>query len=262
MTRITSALQRAEARFDDAYDAIIGLAATVADVETIRSVPAASAALDDYLATYGWRLVSGYDIVGAVLNELPRAICGVVRAAANTTSAERDDAAEAAMRARSPEPELFDQLLSDARAAYGVRDDNGPMTSQWPTGLARRAYLEAGSRLAERGRLDEADHVFELDIPELSQMLRDDSGPSAAAVTARAAHREWEGTLRGPDFLGPAPVAPDITLLPPSLQRMMKIVTTAVELLEPEGEPGCSERWSDSIRDGAASCWSSPWDSS
>jgi len=221
----------------DALDAAGVEPRTVSDVESIRAVPAASEALDAYLDTYGWRLVSGYDIVGAVLNELPSAICGVVRASAGTEAATRDDDLEAELRSRCPEPESFDELLSDARAAYGVRDDNGPLTSQWPTGLTRRAYLEAGRRLASDDRIEEADHVFELDIPELVGVLLDlPDTKTAVEITERAEHRRWEGTLRGPDFLGPEPVEPDIDLLPPSLRRMMRMVTTAVDLLEPDAE--------------------------
>ena len=34
---------------------------------------------------------------------------------------------------------------SDARAVMDMRDDNGPLTYEWPAGLLRRALLEVGA---------------------------------------------------------------------------------------------------------------------
>jgi len=207
---------------------------SIDSVEAIRTVPAASAALDTYLDSFGWRVVVGYDIDGPTLNELPAAICAAVRAAA-AKAHELPDTSEvyAGLRDECPEPDLFDELVTEARAAYGVRDDNGPLTVAWPFGLMRRSYLEAGRRLHESNNLIDPDHVFELDVAELSALVRNPAvGASASELADRAAHRDWEGTLHGPDHLGAAPVVPDVEPLPPSLRRMMNIVLAASSLLE------------------------------
>lgn len=215
--------------------------AGVSSLEEIRSVPAAAAALDDYLEEYGWRLISAYDIEGLTLHELPGAICALVRRAATATPTATPTATdearsedEAQLRALAPNPTLFDELLDSARQAYGLRDDNGPLTWEWPAGLTRRAYVEAGARLAGVGRIQEPAHVFELDIPELASVLRGTASPTAAEVAERAGHRRWEATLRGPDTLGPLAAEPDLSPLPPGIQRTMGMILAAVTMLEPD----------------------------
>ena len=109
----------------------------VSSIEQIRAVPAADAALDEYLAEFGCRLVSSYDIDGLTLNEVPGAVCALIRRAgqqlddpAETGDHVRAEVAvtEAELRSQCPDPAAFDDLLAMAREAYGVRDDNGPMT--------------------------------------------------------------------------------------------------------------------------------------
>ena len=53
-----------------------------------------------------------------------------------------------ALRAHVPDAEraLFDEVLGDARAVMDMRDDNGPLTVEWPAGLLRRALLERRAR--------------------------------------------------------------------------------------------------------------------
>lgn len=210
----------------------------VSDVATIRSVPAAAESLDSYLEIFGWRLIVSYDLEGQTLHELPSAICSIVRSAAEPhVETALDHEMEARLRSEAADPELFDELLDLARKAYGVRDDNGPLTWEWPAGLLRRAYLQAGTVLAGAGRLADASHVFELDVPELAAVLDGGSTPSAEAISNRARHRDWEATLDPPVYLG-APPAPDADLsaLTPGLQRLMGAIVTAATLLEPEAD--------------------------
>ena len=127
---------------------------------------------------------------------------------------------------------LFDELLDGARRAYGLRDDNGPLTAEWPMGLVRRAYLEAGRRLETSGRLQQAAHVFELDAADLAAVLRGASEPTAAECAARAAHRAWEAQQDAPALLGPPMAPPDLSAFPPGLRRVMNIVVSAVSMLE------------------------------
>ncbi len=208
--------------------------AGVDDIETIRGVPDAAAHLDAYLDEFGWRLITGYDIEDKMLVELPSAICAIVRAAAigdampaDTIDTEHEERLAAAADDRA----LFDQLLRDARTAYGMRDDNGPLTWQWPVGLVRRAYLAAGERLAGDGRLDDAALVFELDIDELAGVLRGGSIPGD--IHERADLRAWEATVTGPATLGPQPDGePDFSVFPSALARVMGVVQAAVTKLD------------------------------
>ena len=212
----------------------------ISTIDEIRAVPAAAAALDEYLAMFGWRLISDYDITGLTLNELPSAVVAIVRKAAtddvtDTDTAERDRQTKLeALRDEADDPALFDELVASARLAYGVRDDNGPLTWAWPAGLTRRAYLEAGRRLTAGNRLPSEEHVFEFDIPELASTLDGGVEPSVETLVERAETRRWEATLDSPDVLGPPPAEPDLAPLPPNIRRMMAITLATVSMLEPE----------------------------
>jgi len=221
--------------------------ATVTSIDQIRAVGPAADALDAYLDEFGWRVVSGYDLDSLTLHELPSAVCTLVRRA----SAAGDDGtgdgaagpdhgpAEAELRAKSPDPALFDQLLASARLAYGLRDDNGPLTWEWPMGLTRRAYLTAGERLAGGGRLHRAADVYELDIPELAAILRDPAGAgsvSADEASARADERRWQATLQSPEYLGAPMAEPNLTPLPPATRRTMGLILAATTMLDPDPE--------------------------
>ncbi len=206
---------------------------TVTSIAEIRAVPDASAALDDYLEQFGWRVVTSYDIEGLTIGELPSATCALVRACA-TEGAVSTSADPAAVRALVPESDraMFDELLDDARRAYGMRDDNGPLTAEWPMGLLRRAFLEAGGRLAASGRLHEADHVFELDSAEVATTLRGASSRSADEAARRAEHRRRQAATAPPPVLGPPLPPPDTSAFPPAIRRVMNIIIAAVSNLE------------------------------
>ena len=209
---------------------------SIRTLEPVREVPAAAAALDDYLDRFGWRVVSSYDLEGLTTGELPAAICTLIRSADTTTEAWENtplpDPTTIRNQIAAEHRPLFDELLDGARRAYGLRDDNGPLTAEWPMGLVRRAYLEAGRRLESSGRLRQASDVFELDASELAAVLRGAAQPSAADCAARAAHRAWEAQQDAPALLGPPMVPPDLSAFPPGLRRVMNIVVSAVAMLE------------------------------
>ncbi|MCP4084484.1 MAG: hypothetical protein GY745_05465, partial [Actinomycetia bacterium] len=151
------------------------------------------------------------------------------------------DEAGAQLRTRVPTEhlELYDQLLSGARQAYGLRDDNGSLTAEWPLGLTRRAYLEAGGRLADAGQMSAAERVFELDTDELASVLRGAASPAGAELDERAVHRQWEATLDPPLPLGDPPTVLDSSVLPAGLRRVTDAVLACVSMLEkePGGKP-------------------------
>lgn len=228
---------------------------SVDSVEQIRAVPSANASLDRFLDEFGWRMVTSYDLEGRTLHELPSTICSLVRSAGTTLAS--GDAGESeednigihetmplsqtqeqqaqSMAQSCDNPELFRQLLARARRAYGLRDDNGPLTWEWPIGLMRRAFLAAGKHLQKNGELTKSEHVFEMDVPELTAMLRGDRVLTDSELLDRASHRRWEADQDGPDFLGPPPPSsPDLSALPPALSRVMAVVVAATTMLEPD----------------------------
>ena len=130
----------------------------------------------------------------------------------------------------------FDELVEDARLLYGLRDENGPITYEWPAGIVRRSVVEAGRRLRAAGRIAEADHVFDLAAAEIAGLLIGEdspsSAPTSAEVAARHAERQRWCTLEPPLFLGAPPTEPPIDVLPGAMRTMMRVTLAVTTLLE------------------------------
>lgn len=214
-------------------------------LDQVRSASAEAAGLlDDYLAEYGWRLTTGYDLQELTLAELPDVIVNSINGAKvgdddSPTTDNRDAGAlgqQAFERLRRQLGEdhraEFEQLVGDARALYGLRDENGPLTWQWPAGLARRAMLEAGRRLEANGSLLGSDHVFDLEPDEISALVAGRSGPSPEAVADRCLQRQSWKTFEAPRWLGPEPEDPPPGALPGPLAEMMNVILVVLEMIE------------------------------
>jgi pyruvate,water dikinase len=155
--------------------------------------------------------VTGYDLDARTLGELPGLVANLARPGPAATRSEDDRAAEAeaaraALRAQlaAADHADLDRLVGDARATFGMRDDNGGLTAAWPVGLLRRAMRAAGRRLAEPGLLHDPAHGLEVTVAELVALLEGDAGaPSADDVRARAADRVRRSRLQPPPSLGP-----------------------------------------------------------
>jgi pyruvate,water dikinase len=207
---------------------------TPATLDDVRAIsPQAAVALDDYLRTHGWRVFSGYDIDALTLMELPdlvlRSIIGSTGPAPEASVA--GDAALARLREQVPEADRaeFDDLVTEARASYGMRDDNGPYNAEWPIGLLRRGHLEAGKRLAASGRLAERDHVLELELAETQAMLRGAPGPTAVEAAGRAARRRAVGQIPCPETFGPPEAPPPVEALPANIGMFSRVVLRVID---------------------------------
>ena len=218
--------------------------ATVSSIGEIRTAgPESEAALDAYLDLYGWRLVTSYDIEGLTVGEIPASVVSLVRSGAAGVGHDDSEVEASATRLRqqvaAEHLPLYDKLMSGARRAYGLRDDNGPLTAEWTLGLTRRAYLEAGPRLASAGLVSTPQRVFELDSDEVAAALRGSTELTSADIDERATHREWEATLEPPLLLGDPLALLDSSALPEGLRRVTDAVIACVAMLEkePGGRP-------------------------
>jgi pyruvate,water dikinase len=212
--------------------------AAVSSLDAVRAAsPEAGRLLDEYLHDHGWRLTTGYDIEDRCLSELPDVLLASIRAASAPAGPEPLDTLEA-LRNQVPEERRasFDDAVEDARLSYGLRDENGPLTYEWPAGLLRRGLLEAGRRLEAGGELAHRDDVFELRIEEVAGLLEGRPGPDHAEIASRAAGRRWEATLDPPARLGREEPPPPVRALPPNLAHITRIVLAVVASLE--AEPG------------------------
>lgn len=206
-------------------------------LEDIRAAgPDASAALDAYLADHAWRAVTQYTPRGRTLIEMPHVLVQAIRSAGRRSV---DDVAEregppdpAELRARVPAAyqARFDELLDDARRCYGNRDDNVALTFMWPVGLLRRAILEVGRRLVDRGVLDDPAHALALGERELAAALHGDAalGDEARARVAQMEMWETEGApLQLGDSEGPPP---DLSAFPAAMAEVTNAMMTLFEL--------------------------------
>ena len=122
--------------------------------------------------------------------------------------------------------------MNDARRLYGLRDENGPITAEWPGGIMRLILLEVGRRLVAAGRLHTVDHVFDLSSVEIGGALRGEPARGRRGRDARGVL--LVGTARGRRIWVPAPVEPDLSGLPDAMGRMMRMSVNALALLEAE----------------------------
>jgi pyruvate,water dikinase len=207
--------------------------ASLADVRACSDE--AAALLEDYLADHGNVLATGYDLTAFTLAELPRVVLDGIRTA--TPPRHVDHAALAAtLRADVPPGDRasFDQALDDARAVMDMRDDNGPLTAEWPIGLLRRALLEAGRRLVERGSIAEATLVLELTHDEARRSL---SGglPPADDLVRRAVRRAELAALTPPETLGEPEPEPPLDVLPDPLPQLVAMIQVSFRHLGMDG---------------------------
>jgi rifampicin phosphotransferase len=208
-------------------------------LEELRALGASvESTLAEYLDEFGWRTVTGYDLDSRTVGELPEALVANVLAGAEpfdvTAAGAAGDAAAAALRARVPEDQRgrFDEALEEARVALDLRDDNGPMTVEWTVGLLRRALLEVGRRLVDRGALAVAEDAVELTLDEVGQLLDGGGGPSPAEVMERRTARHAARAVTPPATLGDPDPEPDLSVFPAPLAELVRMTTTVVALLE------------------------------
>jgi pyruvate,water dikinase len=141
------------------------------------------------------------------------------------------ETAVADIRGKVPEQHRaeFDELLGEARLTYRLRDERGVFSDIWASGLMRRAVLEAGRRVAERGQIHEPVHLIDAGFDEMCSLVADGSGPSADELAARATERTTRDPKAAPRSLGdPPPPPPDASGLPPDVARLMRATGIAL----------------------------------
>ena len=208
-------------------------------VETLRRWPGAvGAAARAYLAHHEWRIADGFTPGEPCAIEVPEVLVTAIRAAvaADGPADAQGDADQTAELVRSLLPDdrraEFDELLAEARLTYRLRDERGIYSDVWAAGILRRAMLEAGRRLAERGRVAEPVHAVEAGAVELFALVRGTGGPSAEDLAERARFRAGARTIDAPQELGPpSPPPPPMDELPPAVRRVNEAFVTVIQHL-------------------------------
>ena len=185
----------------------------------------------------------GYDVTDKTGGELPemlvRAIRTVMSGRGGAKALAERDAKEKAMRERVPSAHRaqWDELLTEARLLYQLRDERALYSDSWGTGLARRAVLEAGRRLVAAGKIEDPEHAVDLTLEEMIGLLRGRTEPSLAEVTKRARWRTTADIDMAPPHLnGPPGEPPPPHILPAPARRMAKAVYAMLQLMHHESE--------------------------
>jgi pyruvate,water dikinase len=203
----------------------------------LRALPGdTGAAVTGYLDLVGNRLLDGFDIAEPRAIEMPDALLKAMRITIEGRDLEGADVSELTAQVRGQVPEEhreeFDELLGEARLMYRLRDERGVYSDIWASGLMRRAALEAGARLAERGAIADPVHVVDADIDEMCALMSGSGGPSADELAARAQYRATHDQHDAPPFLGDPPQPPpDPSGLPPGIGRIMRATGIALDSL-------------------------------
>jgi pyruvate,water dikinase len=193
-------------------------------------------ALSGYLNLVGYRLLDGFDISGPYALELPDVLLRAIRSWRGSRQSSDNDTEDRIADIRRQVPEKhrgqFDELLGEALFTYRIRDERGVFSDVWAAGIMRRAMLSAGRRLAQRGLLEQADHVIAAGFEEVRLMLSPDAaGPSDERVAERFEYLFAHTAKEAPTNLGPPVEAPDWTDLPRSAARMMQAMKQSTDSL-------------------------------
>ena len=182
----------------------------------------AGEAVSGYLDLVGYRLLDGFDISEPYALAMPDALVRAIRIAVAGRDLEGADVEAAVADVRSKVPEQhraeFDELLGEARLTYRLRDERGVFSDIWASGLMRRAVLEGGRRVAERGQIHEPVHLIDAGFDEMCSLVSDGSGPSADELAARATERTTRAPKAAPRSSG-RPAATAAGRLRPAARR-------------------------------------------
>jgi pyruvate,water dikinase len=198
----------------------------------LRSTEGVGDALQAYLDEVSYRVVSGYDVSDKYAREMPEMLVGAIFGASDSSDRQKDFAERRdALRAKVPAANRgeFDEHLEEARFIHRLRDERGMYNDAWGFGLARRAILEAGRRLAENGTLPDAALAINATHDELVSLLSSGKGPSVEELRRRQTWRETKTVADAPPFLGSEPKGPPpVEWLPKKAQLGARAVDTVI----------------------------------
>jgi phosphohistidine swiveling domain-containing protein len=184
-------------------------------MQELRAMPGAvGRAIESYLEIVGNSIVSGYDVSEPTGMEVPNILSEAIQTALEGSLRAYDDdtwrSKQKAIRAEVPAAhrDAFDTMLEDARKLARLREERSVYNDQWALGIARRAILEAGRRLAEGGYLSNPEELIDASLEEIERLLGGEDEPSSEALRERAAYRLSRTLDDAPLWLGLPPSPP------------------------------------------------------
>lgn len=202
-------------------------------------------AVRPWLEMTAHRLVTGYDIIDLVAGEMPELLVRTLQIATDRARvADQREAQRAlATKVRDAVPDrhraAYDALLSEAISISNLREERALVCDFWAYGLVRRAVKVAGRRLAARGRVHDARHLFDASHAEMLALVSDQGArPSADELARRHAYRTSATSDIAPKALGiPRSPPPPLDWMPEAVRRTTRAVDAVVNALFREADP-------------------------
>jgi rifampicin phosphotransferase len=237
----TAELAKLSKAIRDGSEARAALTSGRAPAEVLRELREAGGevgeAMRAYLGLVGYRVVTGMDVADLTGLEMPEILIGAIQSAVHQPQTQEGDGTETLAKVRDAVPSAhrahFDDLLAEARFVFRMRDERTLLNDVIMTGITRRALLEAGRRLAQRGRIDDASHAVDLAPEELVAILSGrDAGPPREVVAEYVRYRATKTYLDAPEFIGvPPSPPPPASWLPPHAARMALAVGVILDAM-------------------------------
>jgi len=212
-----------------------GSAPPLEKLESLNALPGVTGpAVKAYLDLVSHRVVGGYDITCATAIETPELLVSALQFRHSPEAQAKADAEVrqqiAKIRDAVPEPHRaeFDDVLREARLVNKLRDERSYWSDLWSAGISRRALLEAGRRLAAKGKIRAAEHALDATCAEVQSLLTGTgSAPSAEELAARHHFRVTVPNDIAPPVLnGTPPSPPPVEWFPEKTRRTMRAMST------------------------------------
>ncbi|HEX8067845.1 MAG TPA: PEP-utilizing enzyme [Thermoleophilaceae bacterium] len=224
-------------REDEEADAALGLPADQA-LERLRGTWFDDG-LREYVEEEGDRSGS-FELSDPTWREMPELVVGMVKGIrdAGYDPVEEEGEFEAWRRERVEElrgrlagagRREFDHWLALGERAYPLNETHNRLLVELPWAFARYSGLEAGRRLAEAGRLEDAADVFHLRGEEVVEALRGAGGDVGARAAERRLEYERAQSLDPPHSIGPPPPDPPYHALPDAVGSAMQALLEQTE---------------------------------
>lgn len=188
----------------------------------------AGASVRAYLDAIGYRTLNAYDLYEPFALEYPFFLVAGLRALLSAPDRSANHELEAVRtRLRDAVPtaqrSAYDAILAEAEFCSSLRDERVLYNDYWSAGVTRRAYLETGRRLVERGVLARAEHATACSRDEVRALLMDSKFPLSPDPETRWNARRGASIAEPPPYLGPTPEPPPpAEWLPDALQRSQR----------------------------------------
>jgi pyruvate,water dikinase len=165
---------------------------------------AAGDAYRAFVRMVGYRTVDGWEPMNPYILESPGLLLDKIRHGMRRDYASLDVNLVQEVRQRVPAAFQadFDELLDDARTNSRIKDERDLYCNIPMCGLLRRAVMEAGRRIADRGLIQTTEHVTEASIAEINDLLIDGRSDMAEELSERYAYRQRYSIDDIPESLG------------------------------------------------------------